>query len=82
MTDIKFLRRFNLLVFTILFLMGITVFFAFYDRLEGYLKFAGMVTTVLIPLVVFGAAGSPIKKLIENKKNGENKENPTQGQVD
>ena len=67
MTDIKFLRRFNLLIFTILFLMGILVFFIYYDRLEGYLKFAGMVTTVLIPLVVAGAAGSPVKKLIEGK---------------
>ena len=79
MTDVKFLRRFNLTIFTILFLMGILVFFGFYDRLEGYLKFAGMVTTVLIPLVVFGAAGSPVKKLIEGKN--EKSQSGTQGQV-
>ena len=68
MTDIKFLRRFNLVIFSILFIMGIVVFFVLYDRLDGYLKFAGMVVTVLIPLVVAGAAGSPVKHLIENQK--------------
>jgi len=80
MTDVKFLRRFNLMIFTILFLMGIAVFFAFYDRLDGYLKFAGMVTTVLIPLVVFGAAGSPVKKWIEGKngKSPSDTQGPTE----
>ena len=82
MTDVKFLRRFNLIVFSLLFVMGVIVFFFFFERLEGYLEFADVISKILIILVVAGAAGSPIKKLIENKKNGENKENPTQGQVD
>ena len=68
MTDIKFLRRFNLVIFSILYLMGIVVFFAFYKELDGYLKFADMVVKVLIPLVVAGAAGSPVKHFIENRK--------------
>jgi uncharacterized membrane protein len=72
MKDIQFLRIFNFVIFSILFLMGIIVFFAFYDHLDGYMKFATMVTTVLIPLVVFAGAGSTVKKLVE-KKNGQPK---------
>ena len=68
MTDVKFLRRFNLIIFSILFTMGVVVFFAFYDKLDGYLGFADLVARVLIPLAVAGAAGSPVKHLIENQR--------------
>ena len=68
MTDVKFLRRFNLIIFSILFTMGVVVFFAFYDKLDGYLEFADTVVKILFPLVVVGAAGSPAKRLIENQK--------------
>jgi len=75
MTDIKFLRRFNLVVFSILFIMGILVFFGFYTRLDAYLKFADVTAKVLIPLVVAGAAGSPVKHLIENQRVKNEKSN-------
>ena len=68
MTDVKFLRRFNLVVFSILFLMGIGVFFWWNEKLDDYIRFAGVVTTVLIPLVIAGAAGSPVKHFIENQR--------------
>ena len=68
MTDVKFLRRFNLVVFSILFVIGITTFYFLMDRWAMYVELAGVVATVLIPLVIAGAAGSPVKKLIENQK--------------
>lgn len=67
MTDIKFLRRFNLVVFSILLVIGITTFYFLTDRWAMYVELAGVVSTVLVPLVVFAAAGSPVKKLIENQ---------------
>ena len=79
MTDIKFLRRFNLVVFSILFVMGILVFCFGFEKLEAYMDFCGMVVKVLIPLVFIGFLGTPIEKVIENwraiieGKNGENK---------
>lgn len=69
MTDIKFLRRFNLIVFTILLIMGIGVFFGLHSWLRDYLDFVNTVAIVLVPLVVSGAAGSTVKKLVE-KTNG------------
>jgi len=68
MTDIKFLRRFNLVIFSILFVIGITTFYFLTDRWAMYVELARVVSTVLIPLVVAGAAGSPVKHLIENQR--------------
>ena len=68
MTDIKFLRRFNLIVFSILFVMGLEVFFFQHIWLDDYIKFVNTMATVLVPLVVIGAAGTPVKKLLENQK--------------
>ena len=66
MKDIKILRLFNLLVFSILFGMGILVFSLWYDKLDGYFEFAKVVVKVLVPLVFMGFLGSPIEKVIEN----------------
>ena len=68
MTDLKFLRKFNFAVFSILLVMGITTFYFLKDRWDMYVEFAGVVSTVLIPFVVAGAAGSPVKHLIENQR--------------
>lgn len=68
LASIKFLRLFNFVVFLILFVMGIVVFFAFYDRLNGYLNFADMVARVFVPMIIAGAVGSPVKKWIESLK--------------
>ncbi len=68
MTDVKFLRRFNLVVFSILLVIGISTFYFLTDRWAMYVELASVVSTVLIPLVIAGAAGSPVKHLIENQK--------------
>jgi len=66
MKDIKLLRRFNLVVFSILFIMGILVFSLWFEKLEAYMDFCGMVVKVLIPLVFIGFLGTPIERVLEN----------------
>ena len=56
------------MAFSVLFIMGLGVFFGLHEWLDDYIKFVNVTSMVLIPLVVAGAAGSPVKRLIENQR--------------
>lgn len=63
---IKFLRVFNFIVFAVLMVMGIHVFYFMpIEKWPIYVEFTDVVSKVLIPLVLAGALGSPVKKTIE-----------------